>query len=261
MKDRPSNRVILRALRKLVRLPSGLPNDNKSEDLLATLWRLDLVDHQKDGGWKVSDAGKAWLRREMSGSDPWLTQHRDLGEAIVEIDGKRCKVAINLEESPLSWLRKRKGSGGKPLLDDAQFAAGERLRTDFTRAQLTPRVTADWSAMARTQTGHNGGAGGGVELLDSVVAARQRFNKAIEKVGPELSPALIDICCFLKGLEIAERENNWPKRSAKLVLQIALSSLARHYGLSASPKSQHRQVSRIRRWGASDYRPEIDPEL
>ncbi len=259
--DRPNNRIIQRALRKLVRLPLGMSADNINQEMLATLWRLDLVDHQKDDDWKISESGRAWLRREMSGSDPWLTQHRDLGEAIVEIDGKRCKVAINLEESPLSWLRKRKGAGGKPLLDDAQFAAGERLRTDFTRAQLTPRVTADWSAMARTQTRHSGGAGGGVEMFDSVVAARQRFNKAIEVLGPELSPALIDICCFLKGLEIAERENNWPKRSAKLVLQIALSGLARHYGLSVSPKSQHRQVSYMRRWGTPDYRPEIDPEL
>ena len=261
MMDRPKNRVIQRTLRKLVRLPSAVPANNVNDEMLATLWRLDLVDHEKDGNWKISAAGKAWLRREMSGSDPWLSQHRDLGEAIVEIDGQRCKVAINLEESPLSWLRKRKGSGGRPLLDDAQFAAGERLRSDFTRAQLTPRVTTDWSAMARIQTRTSGDAGGGVELLDSTVAARQRFNNAIGAVGPELSPALIDICCFLKGLEHAERENSWPKRSAKLVLQIALSSLARHYGLSASPISQHRQAVRMRRWGAPGYRPEIDPGL
>ncbi len=257
---RAGNKEIVRALRKLARVPGGVPPGKDTRPLLQLLQRHDLIFQLENGNYAINRTGKAWLRRALSGADPWLAQHQDIGVAVVEIEGVRRSVSVNLNESPLAWLRKRKGQDGKPLLDDAQFTAGERLRMDFTRAQLTPRVTADWSTMTRPGSRRGGGSGGQVEMLDSTLAARQRFNRAIQTVGPELAPALIDVCCFLKGLETAERENNWPKRSAKLVLQIALSSLARHYGL-VTVRAGHRSTgSRMRHWAASGYRPEIDPE-
>lgn len=258
--DKAYNAEILRALRKLIRLPREIQSARGSQEQLQMLRRYDLAVRLENGNWSISKAGRAWLRRALSGADPWLAQHRDIGVAVVEIEGVRRSVSVNLNESPLAWLRKRKGQDGRSLLDDAQFAAGERLRMDFTRAQLTPRITADWSAMAKPRSRRSGGSGGQVEMLDSTVAARQRFNRAIQAVGPELAPALIDVCCFLKGLETAERENNWPKRSAKLVLQIALSSLARHYGLVTAPVNDRPIGSRLRHWAAPGYRPEIEPD-
>jgi len=44
-------------------------------------------------------------------------------------------VTVNLVESPLGWLRSR------DLITQAQYDAGERLRADWERAQLSPRVT------------------------------------------------------------------------------------------------------------------------
>ena len=68
---------------------------------------------------------------------------------------------------------------------------------------------------------------------------------------------LVDICCELKGLEDAEKENGWPQRAGKVVLQIALTRLARHYGLIGS-ETQKPARRGLRHWGSEDYRPTLD---
>jgi hypothetical protein len=65
-----------------------------------------------------------------------------------------------------------------------------------------------------------------------MIAAKQRFRLAMSAVGPGLSDLLFDVCCHLKGLESIESTNEWPIRSAKVVLQIALDRLAAHYGMA-----------------------------
>jgi hypothetical protein len=83
-------------------------------------------------------------------------------------------------------------------------------------------------------------------LTETVVAARQRVRHALAAVGPEFAGLLLDVCCFLKGLEVAERERAWPARSAKVVLQLALGRLARHYGYGA--RTSGPATSSVRTW-------------
>jgi len=72
-------------------------------------------------------------------------------------------------------------------------------------------------------------------------------------MGPELSGVVLDVCCFMKGLELVERERQWPARSAKLMLRTGLLALARHYSPPRSPRAAPMQ-----HWGAEDYRPVLD---
>lgn len=163
----------------------------------------------------------------------------------------------NLAESPIGWLFSRRDSDGNPLISEAQFNAGEKLRADFWFARMSPNVTQSWSLSATGGTGRRGAPGAGVELADNVVAAGESVRRALAAVGPELAGILIDVCCYLKGLEVVERQAGWPPRSAKVMLGAALSALARHFGFETPDRAAPR-TARVRHWGDNGYRPGID---
>lgn len=52
---------------------------------------------------------------------------------------------------------------------------------------------------------------------------------ALRDLGPGLGDMVLRCCCFLEGLEAAERRMGWSARSGKIVLRIALQRLRRHY--------------------------------
>jgi hypothetical protein len=165
-------------------------------------------------------------------------------------------LIVNDAESPLAWLRQRKDRNGAPILTDAQYAAGERLRQDYTFAALGPRVTANWSNLAPSGRQRRAGGSAG-DMRDDVIAAKARVARAIAVAGPELGRMLMDVCCLLKGIEAAEIEQELPQRSGKVVLLLALTALARHYGLIAPPQPKGGTMH-ILHWGDASYRPELD---
>lgn len=139
---------------------------------------------------------------------------------------------FNDAESPLVWLRSRRGKDGLPLISDPQFLAGERLRGDFERAMLAGRTTLNWDLAGTGARGGNAAA----ELSDGAIAARRRYHAALGSVGPELGSILEQVCCLSAGMEQAERLLNLPQRSGRAVLGLALTALARHYGLIQAPR-------------------------
>ncbi len=171
---------------------------------------------------------------------------------VVAVDGEFQRVAFNTSESPLALLFRRRTKDGQTFLTVGEFEAGERLRRDYTRAMMLPRLSANWSAAV---SGKNRGRPEATACLtDSALAARERVDRAIGAIGPELSGVLIDVCRFLKGLETVESERQWPVRSAKLMLKTALAALARHYNpQTGSARSRQRH----HHWGASDYKPSV----
>jgi hypothetical protein len=247
-----------RALRLLKRIAARDGAATAAEpDVIEDLERRGLVARQ-EGRLNLTPLGIAALRRHLAGADGFAAQHQSrITVGIEDREFGRASVTVNEDESPLSRFRRTRGRDGEPLIGAAEFAAGERLRADFTRGQLMPRVTANWSASVALRRRGDGG-GGMAEMTDAIVTARQRVDRALEAVGPDFSGLLLDFCCFLKGIEEIERERSWPARSAKLVLRLALASLARHYGLIETARGRD-AGGRISRWGSEDYRPTIKP--
>ncbi len=110
----------------------------------------------------------------------------------------------------------------------------------------------DWSNAARVDRGITRER---LNPNEAAIAARQRVDAALRSVGPEFSGLLVDLCGFGKGLELIERERGWPARSAKVVVKLALASLARHYGLDdvAIGRGTRRRAA----WMADGARPHV----
>jgi hypothetical protein len=235
---------------------TGRAGERVSAATVEVLRNRDLIV-DKAGGVSISKAGAAYLRRSLATrAEAYGAQHGAIETAtITDEEGALRQVNIDRGESPLSALRHRRGRDGRPLIDAVEFAAGERLRSDFERGRLTPRITANWSAAVAAGR-RDGGAGGIAELTDAALSARRRVEQAIAALGPEFGGLILDFCCFLKGLEEIERERRWPARSAKLVLQLGLSALARHYGLGLKARGKAR--AQIVHWGTPDYRPSVE---
>lgn len=193
--------------------------------------------------YELSASGRAALKRLLEAEaaaegrdpgdgarNPHADQHRDWGErAVNEGQGRVSRLRMNLAESPLGVLARRRDSDGRPFLSPELVVAGERLREDFELAQMGPRVAQNWERFMtggargqyRPELGH-GGPGGSERARDRVAAA-------LSDLGPGLGDMVLRCCCFLEGLEAAEKRMGWSARSGKIVLRIALMRLKRHY--------------------------------
>lgn len=130
-------------------------------------------------------------------------------------------VTVNLSESPLGWLHAR------GHLTDRQFDAGEKLRMDWERANLAPNITMRWDAAPSAS--NRGSSSGMLNQTKAQIAAKQRFDQAINFVGKDLSDISWRVICGGEGVPEAEKVLGWPARSGKLVLKIALDRLGDFY--------------------------------
>lgn len=134
----------------------------------------------------------------------------------------RRSATVNLAESPLTWLHAR------GHLSSKQFDAGERLRLDWEFAQLSSSLTMRWDAVRIS------GSGGdrGLNPTERQIAAKARFDGAVQAAGSGLADILWRVVCAGEGLPDAERALEWPVRSGKLVLKLALDRVADFYRIS-----------------------------
>ena len=206
----------------------------------------DWITCRKSGrvaSYELSATGRAALKRMLEDEEagrvgmaeapqafegrPFAAQHgewatRDMPAA----EGSR-RVRYNLAESPVAVLGRRRDKDGKMFLEPDLVEAAERLREDFELAQMGPRVAQNWDRfLTAGDRGSFHSDSGGAE---GPRAARDRVALALRDLGPGLGDVALRVCCFLEGIEAAERRMGWAARSGKIVLRIALQRLRRHY--------------------------------
>lgn len=139
-------------------------------------------------------------------------------------DAKRLRYGLG--ETPLVALARRKDRDGRPFLSAGLVHAGERLREDFELGQISsPQNTSNWDTVL-------------TEIEDArqtiaqdryAMQAGARVVGALRDLGPGLGDMALRCCCYLEGLETAERRMGWSARSGKIVLRIALQRLKWYY--------------------------------
>ena len=183
-----------------------------------------------DGDCQPTAEARNWLRRQRAGEDPFRAQH--------QLRHQQGDVSLDLSESPLLRL----ASGADAFLAPHQVAAGERIRQLFERSQLRRRVTMSYSADRIA-----GAARAGAEPGDLAIDARRRLARLLGQLPADCADVVLDVCGYLKGLQLVESERGWPRRSAKLVLRIGLDQAARLLGLE--PQAEGPDRAKVRHWG------------
>lgn len=187
--------------------------------------------------YAITSAGRAALKRFLAAEDigqgcaeeaaPFAAQHRLWGEREIATSDAPRRQRYNMAESPVAVLGRRREKDGTPFLSAELVEAAERLREDFELAQMGPRVTQNWERFLTA--GERGSFQPSKDMGGGSSQARERVALALAELGPGLGDVALRVCCFLEGVEAAERRMGWASRSGKIVLRIALMRLRRHY--------------------------------
>ena len=153
-----------------------------------------------------------------------LLRERQIGHTDDDGVSPGRSITVNVTESPLGWLL------AHGHVTRRQFEAGERLRSDWERAELAPQVTMAWDA-APVARGR-GGLACGLDVNGAQIDAKHRFDAAISVAGPGLADILWRIVCAGEGMRDAETALGWPARAGKLVLTLALDRVAAYYRIA-----------------------------
>jgi hypothetical protein len=141
----------------------------------------------------------------------------------------------------------RLGGGGRgkdAFLQPHHLEAARRLEGLVLRASIAPRTTMSYDP---TRVGSGRAAGNTVaEASDGANQARHHLGRLAASLPADCWGVVFDVCALGKGLQVVEAERRWPRRSAKLVLRIALEQLAGVLGLT--PVAQGAETGRSRAW-------------
>ena len=185
-----------------------------------------MVEEEDSGRVGLAEAPQSFDGQPLAGQ-PFAGQHRAWAEKEIATEEGPRRMRYNLAESPVAVLGRRRDKEGRVFLTPDLIDAAERLREDFELAQRGARVAQNWERFLTM--GDRGGFRADSGQAEGPRAARERVSAALRDLGPGLGDVALRVCCFLEGIEAAERRMGWAARSGKIVLRIALQRLLRHY--------------------------------
>ncbi|MEP3345959.1 MAG: DUF6456 domain-containing protein [Litoreibacter sp.] len=163
-------------------------------------------------------AHKRRMRGAQDGRDPFVDGQSDWVNRMTR---------PMTSESPLAMLARRRDKEGRAFLSAELVQAGERFREDYELSQMGHGAAQNWDRFMCT--GDKAEWAGEEGVAEGSKDARTRMIAALDDLGPGLSDIIMRCCCFLEGLETAEKRMGWSARSGKIVLRIALQRLHAHY--------------------------------
>lgn len=132
-------------------------------------------------------------------------------------------------ESPLHVLARRKRANGEAWLTPDLVTAGIRFRESWELARMGGDLTRDWDRLLAGRVVIGGSAAQAGAGATRRLEAEESLAAAIRALGPDLAETVIMGVCQDQGMEDIEGRLDFPARSGKIVLRIALRTLARHY--------------------------------
>jgi transposase-like protein len=134
---------------------------------------------------------------------------------------------------PLKSLARLRNRSGVLFLGASLIDAGTMLREDYEQEILASGVSveanqhaAEWIKSPEKLEAKS------LEGLDTP------FFNAIRYLGSELSAVALQCCCCSQRLQSLELEKEWPARSGKIVLRVALLQLAQYYSRGNRARTQ-----------------------
>ena len=143
---------------------------------------------------------------------------------VVEKEGEAAQAHVRIVTATvLDTMKSRKNLGFDKDEDQQRlWNAGDRLRSDFYLAGMQPRVISTLTPLP---------GGGKGEMSNRMVDARNRFNAALNAVGPVLSPILLHVVCHDQPVNsFLKRKGSQSETVASTLFKAALATLTHHYG-------------------------------
>ena len=217
--------------------------DRESAQSMAIRDWLVCVQPGRVSRYKITSTGRAALKQMLAADGAVQGKAVGMAETATPFAGQNCdwnhndpsggdeerttRTRYNVAEAPITVMSRRRDKDGKPFLGPQLVTAAERLREDFELSQMGQRISQNWeNFLTNTDRGSFAPANSTGNATD---AARARVMNALADLGPGLGDVALRVCCYLEGVEAAEKRLGWSARSGKIVLRIALQRLAAYY--------------------------------